>query len=140
MIQKKRVVLIHWKNNAENPYEVFSSLKNFCQSYPQYNYNTVSNYLSKEKIPYDNHEIHIVRKSVFLKPKARFVPTEKRSILPVVRKVSLLNENEGEYNLAYWLTKTPKERLKAVTEIVSQSLKKTKSMDKSKIVKQKIKS
>lgn len=139
MIQKKRVVVIHWKKNPENPFEVFSSLKNFCQSYPQYNYNTVSNYLSKEKIPYDNQEIHIVRKNVFLKPKSPLLPAEKRSIFPVVRKVLLENENEGEYNLAYWLTKTPKERLTAVTEIVSHSLEKSKRIDKSKIVKRKLK-
>jgi hypothetical protein len=139
MIQKKRVVLIHWKNNSQNPFEVFSSLKNFCQSYPQFNYNTLSNYLSKEKIPYDNQEIHIVRKNVILKPKSPLLPLEKRSILPVVRKVLLLNENEGEYNLSYWLTKTPKERLSAVTEIISHSLNKSKRIDKSKIGKRKLK-
>ena len=137
MIQKKRVVLIYWKNNPENPFEVFSSLKNFCQSYPQYNYNTVSNYLSKEKIPYDNLEIHIVRKNVFLKPKAPLLPPEKRGIFPVVRKILLEKANEGENNIAFWLTKTPKERLSAVTEIISHSLKKSKRIDKSKIVKRK---
>ena len=77
--------------------------------------------------------------NVFLKPKAPFVPTEKRSIFPVVRKVLLLNENEGEYNLAYWQTKTPKERLMAVTEIISHTLNKSKKIDKSKIVKRKLK-
>jgi hypothetical protein len=29
----------------------------FCLSYPQYNYNTLNNYLSKEKVPYENEGI-----------------------------------------------------------------------------------
>jgi hypothetical protein len=78
MNQKKRVVLVHWKNKPENPYEVFSSLKNFCLSYKDYNYNTLSNYLSKGKVPYANQDIHIERKSVFLKPKPEISPTQKR--------------------------------------------------------------
>jgi hypothetical protein len=45
--------LVYWKNHTENPIEVFSSLKNFCLSYLEYNYNTLSNYLSKAKVPYE---------------------------------------------------------------------------------------
>ena len=67
-IQEKRVIVVFWKNSTENPFEVFSNLKNFCLSYPQFNYNTISNYLSKAKVAYENQEIRIERK-IFLKPK-----------------------------------------------------------------------
>jgi hypothetical protein len=140
MIQKKRVVLVHWKNKPENPYEVFSSLKNFCLSYHHYNYNTLNNYLSKGKIPFDNQDIYIERKNVILKPKTDLRPAQRRTIVPVVRKVLLHQANDEINDLAYWLSKTPLERLSAVTGIISSTLSKSKRLDKSKISKRKLKS
>jgi hypothetical protein len=57
----KRVVVVHWKRFAGTDIDVFSSLKNFCDSYPEFNYHTLNNYLSKKKIPFENQEIKIVR-------------------------------------------------------------------------------
>jgi hypothetical protein len=57
----KRVVVVHWKRFAGTDIDVFSSLKNFCNSYPEFNYHTLNNYLSKKKIPFENDEIKIVR-------------------------------------------------------------------------------
>ena len=53
-------MLIHWKKLG-NRIEVFSSLKNFCDSHPDFSYNTLNNYLSKKKIPYETGEIRIER-------------------------------------------------------------------------------
>jgi hypothetical protein len=139
MTQKKRVVLVHWKNKPENPYEVFSSLKNFCLSYHNYNYNTLNNYLSKAKIPYDNQDIHIERKNVILKPKPGILATQNRNMVPVVRKVLLHKAADEKIDLAFWLSKTPLDRLSAVSGIVSSSLPKSKKLDKSKIAKRKLK-
>jgi hypothetical protein len=58
---QKDGVLFQWKNKLGNPYEVFSSLQNFCLSYPDYKYNTLNNYLSKEKIPYANQDIPVLK-------------------------------------------------------------------------------
>lgn len=60
----RRVILVHWKKLAENTLEVFSSLKNFCDNHPAYNYNTLNNYLSKKKTAYENEEIRLERKPV----------------------------------------------------------------------------
>jgi hypothetical protein len=139
MIQKKRVVLVHWKNKPENPYEVFSSLKNFCQSYLDYNYNTLNNYLSKAKIPYNNPEIHIERMNIIQKPKPEGAPTQERKIVPFIRKVFLHKAADEKNDLAFWMSKTPLYRLSALTEIVSSSLAKSKRLDKSKITKSKLK-
>jgi hypothetical protein len=139
MIQKKRVVLVHWKNKPENPYEVFSNLKNFCLSYPDYNYNTLNNYLSKGKIPFDNQDIHIERKNVILKPKPEIPQTKNRIIVPVIRKVFLHQAEDEKNDLAFWRSKTPLERLAAVSGMVSSSLSKSKQLDKSKIAKRKLK-
>lgn len=57
----KRVVVVHWKRFAGTDIDVFSSLKNFCDSYPEFNYHTLNNYLSKKKVPFENDEIKIVR-------------------------------------------------------------------------------
>jgi hypothetical protein len=114
MIQKKRVVVVHWKLKPENPFEVFSSLKNFCLSYSGYNYNTLSNYLSKDKIAYDNPEIRIERKSVILKPKPEANPAQKRRLVPVVRRVKLNEAEDERHDLEYWLRKSPLDRISAV--------------------------
>lgn len=133
--QGKRVIVVYWKNHPENPIEVFSSLKNFCLSYIEYNYNTLSNYLSKAKVPYETDKVRVERKNIFLKPK-----TQVRKIVPVLRKVALKEANDYSQDLNYWMTKTPAERLSAVTFLIRQSIKKDQKMDKSKIIKRKLRS
>jgi hypothetical protein len=133
----KRVVIVHWKNNTDHPFEVFSSLKNFCLSYQKYNYNTLSNYLSKNKIAYDNRDVRIERKNVFLKPKTNTIETG-RSIQPVLRKVPMKDADDYKHDVTYWLAKLPAERLSAVTSLIRQTMEKGQRLDKSKIVKRKL--
>lgn len=132
--QHKRVIVVFWKNDTDRPFEVFSNLKNFCLSYSQFNYNTMSNYLSKAKIAYENHEIRVERKNVISKPKSAS-PAPGRKIAPVVRKVTLKEANDEQNDLEYWLSRPVKERAAAVTFIISQSLKKGQRLDKTKLVK-----
>jgi len=63
----KRVVLVHWKRFAGIDIDVFSSLKGFCDSYPDFNYHTINNYLSKKKIPFENDEVKIERQPLIQK-------------------------------------------------------------------------
>lgn len=133
----KRVVVVHWKNRTENPFEVFSSLKNFCLSYPEYNYNTMSNYLSKDKIAYENETVRVERKEVYLKPKA--VTTNERKIVSVVRRIPLKEANDYANDVNYWRTKSPSQRLSAVAFIVRQSLSKGQVLDKTQMVRKKLK-
>ena len=132
--QNKRVVVAYWKNHPENPIEVFSSLKNFCLSYQDYNYNTLSNYLSKAKVPYETEKVRVERKNIFLQPKIQV-----RKIMPIVRKVALKEANDYGQDLNYWMGKTPAERLAAVTFLARQSIKKGQRMDKTNIIKRKLK-
>jgi hypothetical protein len=135
--QNKRVVIVYWKNNIDNPFQVYSSLKNFCQSYIEYNYNTLSNYLSKRKIAFENDKVRIERTIVISKPPLEnIVPV--RNIVPEVRKVSLKEADDAANDLDYWLSKPPSERVAAVTYIISQSLHQGERMDKQKILKRKI--
>lgn len=133
--QSRRVIVVFWKNDTKRPFEVFSNLKNFCISYAQFNYNTMSNYLSKAKVAYENHEIRVERISIISSPKPVFSEMRIRKIAPVVRKVTMKNANDEQYDLEYWQHKSVKERAAAVTFIISQSLKKGQRMDKSKLVK-----
>ena len=132
--QTKRVVVVYWKNHPENPIEVFSSLKNFCLSYLEYNYNTLSNYLSKAKVPYETDKLRVERKIIFLQPKIQV-----RKIMPIIRKVALKQANDYKQDLNYWMGKTPAERLAAVTFLSRQSIKKGQRMDKTTIVKRSLK-
>jgi hypothetical protein len=125
---EKRVILIHWKIKPDCPVEVFSNLKLFCQSYPQYNYNTLNNYLSKAKTAYENDTVKVERLPVFSRP-LLIVPAS-RSVMPVATKHSIKELDEKQQDLAYWLNKPANERLNAVTFIISQSLKKGQRMDK----------
>jgi hypothetical protein len=134
----KRVILIYWKNKPENQFEIFSNLKNFCLSYKEYNYNTISNYLSKDKIAYDNKDIRIERKNVILKPKEANKVFE-RKIVPVMRKVLLSEANDRVYDLDYWLSKPIKDRAAAVTHIISQSLTAGQRIDKLRVIKKPMK-
>lgn len=61
---QKRVVVVQWKRFAGTDIDVFSSLKNFCDSYPVFNYHTLSNYLTKKKVPFENDEVRIERKAL----------------------------------------------------------------------------
>lgn len=140
LIRNKRVVVIHWKNQKEDCFEVFSNLKNFCLSYPGYNYNTLNNYLSKEKIAYENDAVRIERKNIIAKPKQgeSFAAT-KRSIVPVVRRVHMKDANDEQSDLEYWLSQPPHKRVEAATFIVSQSLKKDERMDRTVVSRKKLK-
>lgn len=135
--QNKRVVIVYWKNKVDSPFQVFSSLKNFCQSYIEYNYNTLSNYLSKRKIAFENDKVRIERTIVISKPSLENVALV-RNIVPEVRKVLLKEANDAGNDLDYWLSKPPSERVAAVTYIISQSLHQGQRMDKQKIIKRKI--
>ncbi|WP_052496466.1 hypothetical protein [Pedobacter lusitanus] len=136
-IQGKRVIVVFWKNSTENPFEVFSNLKNFSLSYPQFNYKTISNYLSKAKVAYENQEVRIERKNIILKPKPASEP-RIRKIAPVLRRVMMKDANDEQHDLEYWLSRPVKERAAAVTYIISQSLTKGQRMDKTKLVKKRM--
>lgn len=136
--QQKRVIIVYWKNKKDNPFELYSSLKNFCTAYKEYNYNTLSNYLSKRKIAFENDQVRIERKQVISKPLIVH-QTKVRNIVPVVRKVLLKEADDQSNDLEYWLNKPPLERISAVTQIISQSIKKDQRMDKENIVKRKLK-
>lgn len=126
----KRVVLIYWKDQRDEAFEVFSNLKNFCLSYPQYNYNTLNNYLSKGKVPYENEEVRVERKIILTQPKEK-VPAahDSRRITPVVRKVAMKDADDHTYDLEYWLSQPADKRLEAVTFIIAQSLQKGQRLD-----------
>lgn len=121
---ERRVVLVYWKERREDAFEIFSNLKIFCISYPAYNYNTLNNYLSKRKIPYANETVRIERKPIIS------TAIKKRKIVPVVKK-GLMKNMGDEDDLAYWLSRPVKERLAAVTTLVSASLKKGERMNRS---------
>jgi len=76
----KRVVILNWKERPENPFEVFSNLKLLCESYPEFNYNTLNNYLSKNKVAYETDQVRIERKAVYTAaiPRRKMVMVAKR--------------------------------------------------------------
>ena len=135
--RSKTVIVVYWKNKKDNPFEVYSSLKNFCITHNTYNYNTLSNYLSKRRIAYENDQLRIERKQIISKPLVN--ETRVRTIVPVVRKVLLKEANDQFNDLEYWLNKPAVERISAVSHIIAQSIKKDQRMDKEKIVKGKLK-
>jgi len=59
-------------------------------------------------------------------------------IIPVVRKGVLKDIDESYEDMLYWLSKTPQERIAAVTEIRSHSLKPGERMDKTVVIKRKL--
>ncbi len=130
VISQKRVVLVYWKKNIYKPFEVFSNLKNFCLSYPAFNYNTINNYLSKRKVHYENEEARIERKIIFNRPQKHLQTSPGRLIEPVVRKVPMKDGADAANDLAFWQTQPVFKRLAAVTSIISQSLKNGERMDK----------
>ncbi|MDP9078160.1 MAG: hypothetical protein M3O71_12085 [Bacteroidota bacterium] len=56
-------------------------------------------------------------------------------IVPVVRKAVLKEIDEGYEDMLYWLSKTPQERIAAVTELRSHSLKPGQRIDKTVVIK-----
>jgi len=124
-----RTVLIHWKKQNET--EIFSNLKYFCLSYPQYNYNTLNNYLSKEKIPYENETIRVERKHVITKPRLPVREViSKRSIVPVLRRVPLKEAQDDIRDWQYWLSQPVAKRAEAVTFLVAQMMRRGQRMNK----------
>jgi hypothetical protein len=55
----------------------------------------------------------------------------KRAIEKVSKKVSLKDFSQEDSDLRYWLSKTPQERLRAVTFLIEQNLKPGQKMDRS---------
>jgi hypothetical protein len=135
---EKRVILMHWKTRPDCPVEVFSNLKLLCKSYPQYNYNTLNNYLSKAKIAYENDTVKVERLTVISRP--LLIAPVSRSIKPVVTRQPLKEFDENMQNMEYWLSRPAKERLAAVTFIISQTLEKGQQMDKTFVNARKLKS
>jgi hypothetical protein len=123
-LNKKRIVLVHWKKQME--VEVFSNLKNFCLSYPKYNYNTLNNYLGKEKIAYENEIVRVERKEIITKPK----PQAARAIVPILRRVQMKQAEDHAHDWQYWQSQPVAKRAQAVTFLVSQMLEKDQRMDK----------
>ena len=56
-------------------------------------------------------------------------------IIPVVRKASLNEVNEELEDVQYWLSRPVKERIAAITFLISQSLAKGERMDKKAVFK-----
>lgn len=120
----KRVVVIYWKLRPESPLEVFSNLKILCESYPVYNYNTLNNYLSKNKMPYENDEVRIERKIV------QTAPRKVRQIMMVGARLQSRLHDEEKQNLDFWASRSAEERLNAVGQLRSQIVKKNQRMKK----------
>jgi hypothetical protein len=59
-------------------------------------------------------------------------------IIPVVRKAMLKEIDEGYEDMLYWLSKSPRERIAAVTQLRSHSLKPGQRMDKTVVIKRKL--
>jgi len=59
-------------------------------------------------------------------------------IVPVVRKAVLKEIDEGYEDLLYWLSKSPQERIAAVTQLRSHSLTPGQRMDRSIVTQRKL--
>lgn len=79
------MILAYWKSRGKDNFEVFSNLKHFTASYPKYSYNTLNNYLSKAKKPFENDDLRIERKFVHNKP---IKPAGSFRVVPVVQRGS----------------------------------------------------
>lgn len=128
----KRVIVLNWKQQTENPFEIFSNLKLLCESYPVYNYNTLNNYLSKNKMAYENKDVRIERKVVH----TAAIPPRKMAM--VANRVNMRQHDDEAADLAYWLSRPAKERLEAVTSLSAQFMKKGQRMDRSHVVKRRV--
>jgi hypothetical protein len=137
---RRRVILAYWKGKMENPFEVFSNLKVFCGTYPAFSYNTLNNYISKERKAFENDLVRIERKVLITRPgsgaEREAVPFK---MVRTVRKGLMKEIDQGGEDLEYWLSRSPHERVAAVTFIMSQSLQPGQRMDKLIVVKRKMK-
>jgi hypothetical protein len=59
-------------------------------------------------------------------------------IVPVVRKAALKEIDEGYEDMLYWLSRPPQERMAAVTQLRSHSLKPGQRMGKTVLIKRKL--
>jgi hypothetical protein len=136
----RRVVLVHWKDRREEAFQVFSNLKIFTATYPVYSYHTLNNYLSKQREAFEDETVKVERKGLITKA---LVTAQVRGdgfkMERVVKKVAMRDLDEEAENLAYWLSKSPVERLAAAGFIVGQSMKKGERMDKTFVQKRKLK-
>ncbi len=66
--EPRRVVVVYWKHNRLKPFEVYSNLRNFSLAHPEYSYNTLNNYLSKKKLPFETDDVRIERKHIISTP------------------------------------------------------------------------
>jgi hypothetical protein len=55
----KNVIVATWLKTGE--VEVFSSLKRFVERNPAFKESTITNYLSRKKVPYANEVLHLQR-------------------------------------------------------------------------------
>jgi hypothetical protein len=60
--------------------------------------------------------------------------------MPIIRKVALKQANDYKQDLNYWMAKTPAERLSALNFLVRQYINKDQKLDKTKILKKKLRS
>jgi hypothetical protein len=130
-----RVVLLYWKNRPDNPFEIFSNLRLLSNRYPGFNYNTLNNYLSKNKLPFENQDVRIERVEVN-RHAAAAIPGRKMVLQG--RKVRMKGNDEELQDKQFWLSRTPAERLQAATELSLQLLGKEQKMDRTKVVKRKM--
>jgi hypothetical protein len=136
MENQRRVITVIWKKNSlPISTEVYSNLKIFCQSYPSYNYHTLNNYLSKAKQPFENDEVRIERSTI----KNRPTPSSLHKIAPIVKRMKIHEANDYERDLDYWLSKTIKERAIAMQFIISQSISDNQRLDKTHVIRKRIK-
>lgn len=59
-------------------------------------------------------------------------------IIPVVRKATLKDIDEELEDMRYWLSRPAHERMAAVTQLISKSLRPGQRMDKTMVVKRKL--
>lgn len=62
----------------------------------------------------------------------------ERKIVPIVRKALLKDIDEEYEDMLYWLSKTPQERIAAVTELRSHFLKPGQRLDKTVLIKRQL--
>jgi hypothetical protein len=109
-----RVILTWWKERTDQPFVVYSNLRNFCKHYPEYNYNTLNNHLSKKKQPFENESVRIERIAVIGNAEVKLGSPEFR-MQKVVRKVKMSDIDEDEERRAYWMSRPAVERIRAVS-------------------------
>ena len=75
-------------------------------------------------MPYENEDVRIERKVV------QTEPVKQRKMVMVGSRVKSTGHNEEKQNINYWLSRPVAERLKAVTMLRSQVVKKNQRMNK----------